>query len=431
MSKQTRWLFTQLDRWTQDNVISPGQAAQIRALYPETTVPWGLIVFSSAGAAILGLGVILLFAYNWNDIPRLGKLALVLSALAATHAGGLHWYRQSDWRQKLGEALCLLGSMLFGAGIWLVAQAYHIDEHFPNGFLFWALGALAMAWALNSIAQGLLATVLIAIWGCTEALEFSQPMQIALGLIIVGIGPLIWRQKSALLLAAAIVSFDLILVSSCGSQAFTALFSFSALAIAGARLVSSEKPAFARGASVAVFLGFAGYLVCVYLLSFSHLSDDLLNWHRYQAARISVAVSTYGLFIAAILGWGILLVRACRKTAAIAVEEWLCPIGVIYAFGLAAAGAYEESVFVAVVFNLVFLGIAMMWMWRGCRDALWRPTVLGSLMLAALLFARYFDLFESLAARGLVFLVLGACFLGEALFYRKNRAMESSSGGQP
>ncbi len=38
--------------------------------------------------------------------------------------------------------------MFYGAGIWLVAQIYNIDEHYPNGFLFWALGALAMAWAM-------------------------------------------------------------------------------------------------------------------------------------------------------------------------------------------------------------------------------------------------------------------------------------------
>ena len=41
--------------------------------------------------------------------------------------------------------------MLFGAGIWLVAQVYHIEEHFPDGFLIWGIGALALAWAMPSI----------------------------------------------------------------------------------------------------------------------------------------------------------------------------------------------------------------------------------------------------------------------------------------
>lgn len=44
--------------------------------------------------------------------------------------------------------------MLFGAGIWLVAQIYHIEEHYPNGFLIWGLGAMALAWALPSGGSG-------------------------------------------------------------------------------------------------------------------------------------------------------------------------------------------------------------------------------------------------------------------------------------
>ena len=43
----------------------------------------------------------------------------------------------------------MLGTLFFGAGIWLVAQIYHIDEHFPNGFLIWGLGALALAWRIG------------------------------------------------------------------------------------------------------------------------------------------------------------------------------------------------------------------------------------------------------------------------------------------
>ena len=45
------------------------------------------------------------------------------------------------------KSLHLAGTILFGAGIWLVAQIYHIDEHYPNAFFFWGFGAMTMAWA--------------------------------------------------------------------------------------------------------------------------------------------------------------------------------------------------------------------------------------------------------------------------------------------
>jgi len=41
--------------------------------------------------------------------------------------------RGGDWRRQLGEVACLLGTMLFGAGIWLVAQIYHIEEQIVAG----------------------------------------------------------------------------------------------------------------------------------------------------------------------------------------------------------------------------------------------------------------------------------------------------------
>src|SRR5580704_919997 len=146
MNKHTQWLFAETKRWSDEKIISIEQAAGIRALYPEpaTTISWGLIVFSSIGAVVVGLGIILVFDHNWHAIPKFGKLGIVFGVLLAAHAGGMAAWRPEGWRRQLGEALCLLGSMAFGSGIWLVAQIYNIDEHFPTGFLLWGLGALAM-----------------------------------------------------------------------------------------------------------------------------------------------------------------------------------------------------------------------------------------------------------------------------------------------
>ena len=79
----------------------------------------------------------------------------------AISAGGILAGQREGWRRQLSEALCVLGTMAFGAGIWLVAQVYNIDEQFPAGFLIWGLGALAMAWAIQSVPQAIIATILL------------------------------------------------------------------------------------------------------------------------------------------------------------------------------------------------------------------------------------------------------------------------------
>jgi uncharacterized membrane protein len=47
--------------------------------------------------------------------------------------------------------------------------------------------------------------------------------------------------------------------------------------------------------------------------------------------------------------------------------------------------------------------------------------VLGSLLFTALAIARYFDLFDSLLVRGLVFLVVGGVLFAEGILFMRAR----------
>lgn len=436
MSKQARWLGTESERWVRERIVSAEQAAQIRALYPEAKAgaPWGLIVFCGLGAAIVGLGVILLLAYNWDEIPKLVKLGLILGATAAAHGAGYRLRNCDDWRAGLAEVFFLLGSMLFGAGIWLVAQIYNIDEHYPNGFLLWGLGALALAWALDSVPQGILAAVALTVWGLSECLGFDRELGWALALLAAGVAPLVWRKRSALLGAVAIAGgYALLLANSGswggGSAAFTAALALSVGLVAAVRLRPSGEE-FSWLEAVIRFFGWTGFLVCTYLLSFERLADDLLRWRDGAGSPQSqlIAYRWAPLALAVVL-WGRLLMRATRgESTRVPWEEWLCPIGLLYCILLGATGTTGETLFVSLVFNMVFLGVAVMWMVRGCREGLLRETVLGSVLLAALVLARYFDLFDSLAARGLAFLLLGGLLFAEGFYYRKLRQVVREGG---
>ena len=438
MNKQIRWLMAEIDRWTAEGLVSPEQADRLKQRYPRQAEgpPWGLLVFASAGAVVIGLGIILLFAYNWADIPKFGKLALILGAVIGAHAGGLALYRKDGWQRKLGEAISLLGTMCYGSAIWLIAQIYHIDEHYPNGFLLWALGALALAWVLESIPQALLATVLFAIWGGAETLHFDSPTYWAILAVLGGIGPLAWQKRSGVLTATVLATVYFLTVTTLldygnGAHALTSVLALSVLLIGGEKLLRTPEGEPAAGAAVWLFFGFSGLLVCTYLLGFHQATHHLLDWQRPGGSSPSLA-GTYGwlLFFSGLSCWAIVAWKALKvKNLAVPIEEWLCPIALLYAFLLAAQPGLVGDRFVAVTFNLISLGIAVLWMLRGCRQAQLRPTVLGSLLLAALVFARYFDLFQSLASRGLTFIILGGVLMAEALYYRKSRREERSGPG--
>ena len=436
MDNKIHWLLSEIDRWKTDGLVSPEQADLLRKRYDQPpapaaeSVPWGLLVFASAGAIVIGLGVILLFAYNWAEIPKPGKLALVFLALIGAHAGAIRLLARSGWQPRLGEALAVLGSMFYGAGIWLVAQIYNIDEHYPNGFLVWALGALAMAWAIRSTANGLLAVILLAIWGCTEAFDFHAPEFWAVLLVAGGLLPLAWKQRSALLLAAIQLLLAVNVVNwGGGAHAFTATLAWAVLLVAVARLTRADRPDFAAGAGVIAFFGFGAFFVCAYLLSFHDAADGLLNWARQYSPRPALASAfSWSLFAGGLAGWAWIARRSLLlRELEIHREDWLLPIALLYCFGIAALNQRGWGLFVSWSFNLMLLGVAIMWIWRGCQESRLGPTVLGSLLLGAVVLARYFDLFESLASRGLAFIVLGIIFVAEAMYYRKMR--QAKGGG--
>ena len=125
MAKHEPRIWEKLDEWTAAGLISSAQAAAIRASEPapKSTPPWGIMIFACSGAVVLGMGVILLFAYNWDQMHKFGKLAIIFTALAAAHTTGII-LRSKNLTPGFADAAFLLGSMIFGAGIWLVAQIY-------------------------------------------------------------------------------------------------------------------------------------------------------------------------------------------------------------------------------------------------------------------------------------------------------------------
>jgi hypothetical protein len=87
--------------------------------------------------------------------------------------------------------------------------------------------------------------------------------------------------------------------------------------------------------------------------------------------------------------------------------------------------AFDEWSVTAMLFNFVFLAHAGSMMARGCRDVKLLPAIFGSLLLAALTIARYFDLFDSLAIRGFVFIGVGIILFAQGFFYIRAKKKQS------
>lgn len=80
MKKYIKWLLNESDLWVGEGIIGADQATALKRRYPVTAEgsAWGRIIFFS-------IGVILIFAYNWERMHKFVKLAVIFAALIGTH----------------------------------------------------------------------------------------------------------------------------------------------------------------------------------------------------------------------------------------------------------------------------------------------------------------------------------------------------------
>src|SRR5512143_2414412 len=151
-----RKLRDEIEIWEQEGMVSPILKEQILARYQmkarvgDPAATGRLITtLSVLGAVLAGVGVILFIAANWSAIPLWGKLAVIFIPMTACYVlGYLLRYERGDF-PRVGAGFILLGALVFGAGIFLIAQIYHLSVHFANGPLVWGLGVLPLAYLLR------------------------------------------------------------------------------------------------------------------------------------------------------------------------------------------------------------------------------------------------------------------------------------------
>jgi len=167
-----RQLKRDMARWVEDGLIHADEVDALLASAGLSNKGGSLqTIFAILGSLFLGASAISYMAANYGTIPRLTLLIAGLALMWIAYGVGAYLIQQS--RHSMGQGLVLLGALLFGANIMLIAQMYHISSHYPNGVLAWAVGALAVA-ALTPSRPALgLSFVLAAIWTTLESTAFD------------------------------------------------------------------------------------------------------------------------------------------------------------------------------------------------------------------------------------------------------------------
>jgi hypothetical protein len=273
----------------------------------------------------------------------------------------------------------------------------------------------------------------LTIWSGTEIFQFGADRLWAIPLVLLGVSGLAWRLRSAVLLAVGLAALVLVTLFHAGHWGgarwvFSTACGLSVLLVGLSRMCRSWWGERLGGPAVLAFYGQAGFIICAFILSFRDVARELLSGRSYYSTSSDlqgvVSYFPWVVVLAALGVWGWMLTRKLSGRLEVRLGDWLFPIALIYVQAMCAGWFYWGRDVAAWVFNLALLGLALSWMLEGCREVRLSRVILGSVVLASLVFARYFDLFHSLAWRGVAFLVLGAVLFAEGFYYRRMRQVD-------
>jgi len=158
-------LDKQLERWVSAGVVDAGAAARIRTFEESQSsserLRWPALLAVALGGVLLCAGVLLFVAAHWDQLSPAWRFTLVLILVAVFPLAGV---LTAERFSALSTTFYSVGTVCVGAGIFLTAQIFNLQEHWPSGILMWAVGALAGWLLLRHWTQAVLLALLVPAW---------------------------------------------------------------------------------------------------------------------------------------------------------------------------------------------------------------------------------------------------------------------------
>ncbi len=141
-------LGKRLERWVSAGVVDAGTAERIRTFEESQgsseRLRWPVLLAVALGGVLLCAGVLLFVAAHWDELSPAWRFTLVMFLVALFPIAGA---LTEERFPALSTTFYAIGTVCVGAGIFLTAQIFNLQEHWPTGILMWAIGALA-GWIL-------------------------------------------------------------------------------------------------------------------------------------------------------------------------------------------------------------------------------------------------------------------------------------------
>lgn len=412
-----------IDKATSDSILAYHQKQKEEA--PNRL----LVVFGILGAILVGLGIILIIAHNWENLNRSSKTIIAFLPLIASQA--LSFY--SILRERSKTWLEASGSFLFlsiGACIALISQIYHLDGAMEDFLLSWLLLALPAAYLLRSSMVSLLYLCGITAYAYA-AIDHDGLVFHAFGYwVLLGLWFPKWiydirRQGNSNFgnFTHWILSISLVLCAGTIAERheellLPAYFTLFALFYLFAQSPFAEK--WNIKTSAFRVLGHLGSIIVLLILSFKDIWESILR-ENFLPSNAPISPELILSICLSLLAFILLLSQMKNKAV------WkLSPLSYTFVVVWIIFILGNYSALAPIFINLLLLSLGIFTVLEGSRENRLVQLNYGLLIITALIISRFFDTDLSFVMRGILFLLVGTgFFIANYSLIRKKKKHEA------
>ncbi len=421
-------ILKELPELIEAGVISTDAAERIRSYYAgkSSRGPNALVlVFGILGALLVGLGIVLIIAHNWDDLTRPTKIVYALLPLLAGQLVCAYTLLKKWDSQVWRESGAVLVFFAVAASISIVSQVYNIPGDLSGFMLTWMLLSIPVIYVMRSAMTSLLVIVGITVYAC-DVSYFSYPGEIAwyYWLMLALVLPFFFMlaqsgRRNFEYFHRWFLAISLVISLNVFNQSDSVYMFVAYMSMFSLFILLGETKKFSEGRIANNAFLVAGSLGSVVLLLFLSF-----RWVWTEIAR-EINPEDEGLFVAIAMSLlaGGALVHAIKTRGAAAVhpKAYLFLVFILL-FQLGRVSPFVTSWLV----SLLVLAIAVITTWRGADRNDMLVLNYGLLILSVLIICRFFDTDMSFVVRGILFLVVGASFFGANYWVLKKRKLQNS-----
>lgn len=394
------------------NVVSKEAANDIQKYYQQKKEGSSnvlLIVFGVLGAILVGLGIILVLAHNWDNLPRGVKVIFAfLPLIIGQVICGYTLLKKAESR-PLRESSSAFLILAIGSSISLISQIYNIPGSINVFLLTWVLLALPIVYIMKSSIGAILYLIGITAYASVAGYSYYEnSAPYFYWVLLFGIIPHYLNiltknpNSNGISFLNWLIPISVMIVIGTFVDNLDQMMVPIYFSLFGLFYVVGDFDFLAKGKlrnNGVKMIGALGQLFLLLAISFGDF------WHHSNWGRIFESSAI--LMIAVILIAAAVLFFIQRKGKSL---NTLNPLSFTFILGIGIYFMGFNSNFALILVNLLILVIGVLTIRKGAKEDHLGVLNYGLLIISALIICRFFDTSIDFIVKGLLFVLLGVGF---------------------